>query len=181
MTDTTDMNRFIDDLMSKMTLKEKIGQLNHPPSEGMDTTGIAKAVDMPVRIRRGEVGSTVEPNLEARIKMQEIAVNEGPNKIPLMFGVDVIHGHKTLLPIPLGLSCSWDTDLIERTAVMAAREARAEGISLNWSPMVDVCYDARWGRISEGNGEFPYLGARIAEAWCAAIKGRITIWRGPTA
>lgn len=162
---------FIDALMGAMTLQEKVGQLNYPPSEGFDTTGVAGTVDLPERIRRGEIGGTAGANLEDRRTLQRLAVSEGPSKIPLLFGVDVIHGHKTVVPVPLGLACSWDLDLIERTGRMAATEARAEGINVTWSPMVDIGYDARWGRVAEGSGELVHLGAEIARTMVQAYQG----------
>jgi beta-glucosidase len=166
-----EMDAFIRALMAQMTLPQKVGQLNHPSSTGFDTTGVAESVDLEVRIRRGEIGGTAGGDLASRRALQELAISEGPNSIPLLFGVDVTHGHKTIFPIPLGLSCSWDLELIGRSARIAATEARADGINLNWSPMVDIGFDARWGRIAEGSGEFPYLGARIAEAIVKGYQG----------
>ena len=167
----SEMDAFIRALMARMTLRQKVGQLNYPSSHGFDTTGVSEAVDVEVRIRRGEIGGTAGADLATRKALQKLAVSEGPNNIPLLFAVDVNHGHKTIFPIPLGLSCSWDLELIEQTARTAAIEARADGINLNWSPMVDIGYDARWGRIAEGSGELPYLCSRIAETMVRGYQG----------
>lgn len=167
-----DRDAFLDRLLARMTLKEKIGQLNYPSGSGIDTTGVAEAVDVPVMIRRGELcGISAGAGVADRRALQRIAVEEGPNGIPLLFGKDCIQRYKTGGPIPLALSCSWDMDLIRRINEMTAREARADGISINWGPMLDICHDARWGRIAEGNGELPYLGARIAEVIVRACQG----------
>src|SRR5690606_10620804 len=108
----------------------------------------------------------------ARIrKAQEIAVTQTRLKIPVIFGMDVIHGYKTMFPIPLGLSCTWDMKLIERTARIAATEASADGLNWTFSPMVDISRDPRWGRVSEGSGEDPYLGSQIAKAMVKGYQG----------
>lgn len=104
-------------------------------------------------------------------EVQRIAVEESRLGIPLIFGMDVIHGYETVFPIPLALSCSWDMEAIERSAQIAAAEATADGICWTFSPMVDICHDGRWGRISEGSGEDPYLGSRIAEAMVRGYQG----------
>ena len=172
MNNMPEMNAFLDSLLARMTLKEKIGQLNYPSGAGIDTTGVAEAVDIPVMIRRGELcGISAGATVADRRELQRIAVEEGPNGIPLLFGKDCIQRYRTGGPIPLALSCSWDLDLIRRVNEMTAREARADGISINWAPMLDICHDARWGRIAEGNGELPYLGARIAEVIVRAYQG----------
>lgn len=101
-------------------------------------------------------------------------MEESRLKIPLLFGMDVIHGYETVFPIPLGLSCSWDMDAIRRSARIAAIEASAAGINWTFSPMVDLCRDPRWGRISEGNGEDPYLGSAIAQAMVRGYQGTLT-------
>jgi beta-glucosidase len=165
------MDRFIAELMRRMTLAQKIGQLNNPHSSGADTTGVSAKVDVEERVRRGEVGTTSGETPERRRRLQEIALNESPAGIPLAFAIDVNHGYRTIFPIPLGLSCSWDMGLIEKTARAAAREATTEGISITWTPMVDISRDARWGRVAEGAGEDPYLGARIAEAMVRGLQG----------
>lgn len=167
----SDMDRFIDRLMGKMTLARKIGQLNHPNVGGADTTGAAAGVDIKERLRRGEVGTISGDSFEQRRALQELAVNEGPDGIPLAFALDVIHGYKTIFPIPLALSCSWDMALVERTARAAANEAATEGVSITWGPMVDISRDARWGRVAEGAGEDPYMGAQVAAAMVRGFQG----------
>ncbi len=168
----TEMDRFLDDLLAKMTLDEKIGQLNYPHSGGVDTTGVGATVDTRALIRRGQISGISEgANVAERRDLQEFAVEQGPSGIPLLFGKDCIQRYRTGGPIPLALSCSWDLDLIHRINRMTAIEARADGININWAPMLDICYDGRWGRIAEGNGEFPYLGSRIAETIVRAYQG----------
>lgn len=166
-----DMDRFISNLMKKMTLEEKIGQLNLPVT-GEITTGQAKSSDISAKIKRGEVGGLFNLKGVAKIKdVQELAVEESRLGIPLLFGMDVIHGYETIFPIPLGLSCTWDLSAIEESARIAAVEASADGISWTFSPMVDVSRDPRWGRVSEGNGEDPFLGAEIAKAMVRGYQG----------
>lgn len=167
-----DMDRFIDQLMKKMTLEEKIGQLNLPVT-GEITTGQAKSSDVAKRIRNGEVGGLFNLKGVERIReVQRQAVEESRLGIPLLFGMDVIHGYETIFPIPLGLSCTWDMKAIEESARIAAVEASADGISWTFSPMVDVSRDPRWGRVSEGNGEDPFLGAAIARAMIRGYQGK---------
>ncbi len=168
----TQMDPFLNALLARMTLKEKVGQLNYPSGAGVDTTGVGEAVDVPVMVERGELcGISWGASVGERRALQKLAVEQGPNGIPLFFGKDCIQRYRTGGPIPLALSCSWDLDLIGRINAMCAREARADGINLNWAPMLDICHDARWGRIAEGNGEFPFLGARIAETIVRAYQG----------
>jgi len=162
------MNAFVTNLMSKMTLDEKIGQLNLP-AVGFDVTGPILSEGVDEKIEKGLVGgvfNTFTP--QAVRKLQELAVTKSRLKIPLLFGYDVVHGHKTIFPIPLGLSASWDLGLIEKSARIAAREASADGLNWTFSPMVDIARDPRWGRIAEGSGEDPYLGSLIA---AAMVKG----------
>ena len=167
-----DMDRFIDQLMKKMTLEEKIGQLNLPVT-GEITTGQAKSSDVAKRIRNGEVGGLFNLKGVKRIReVQRQPVEESRLGIPLLFGMDVIHGYETIFPIPLGLSCTWDMKAIEESARIAAVEASADGISWTFSPMVDVSRDPRWGRVSEGNGEDPFLGAAIARAMIRGYQGK---------
>ena len=167
-----DMDRFIDQLMKKMTLEEKIGPLNLPVT-GEITTGQAKSSDVAKRIRNGEVGGLFNLKGVERIReVQRQAVEESRLGIPLLFGMDVIHGYETIFPIPLGLSCTWDMKAIEESARIAAVEASADGISWTFSPMVDVSRDPRWGRVSEGNGEDPFLGAAIARAMIRGYQGK---------
>jgi len=160
----SDMNQFIGELMDDMTIEEKIGQLNLPVT-GEITTGQAKSSDVAKRICAGEVGGLFNlKGVERIYDVQKQAVENSRLGIPLLFGMDVIHGYETIFPIPLGLSCTWNMEAIEESARIAAVEASADGICWTFSPMVDICRDARWGRISEGNGEDPYLGAEIAKA-----------------
>ena len=158
------MKTFVDALMKKMTLDEKIGQLNLPGS-GDIVTGQASNSDIGKKIREGKVGGLFNIKSVEKIKaVQKVAVEESRLKIPMMFGMDVIHGYETVFPIPLGLSCTWDMKAVERTAQIAAQEASADGINWTFSPMVDISRDPRWGRIAEGNGEDAYLGSQIAKA-----------------
>lgn len=172
--DDAEMNKFIDDLMGKMTLQEKIGQLNLPVT-GDIVTGAAKSSNVAERIRQGQVGGLFNLKGVEKIKdVQRIAVEESRLHIPLLFGMDVIHGYETVFPIPLGLSCTWDMEAVEKSARIAAIESSADGICWTFSPMVDICRDARWGRISEGSGEDPFLGSRIAEAMVKGYQGDLT-------
>jgi len=165
------MNAFINDLMNRMTLSEKIGQLNLL-SVGFDVTGPVLSQNSDSEIRQGLVGgvfNTYTPQAVRKLQMQ--ALKETRLGIPLLFGFDVIHGYKTIFPIPLGLSCSWNTNLIEESARIAAREASADGLAWTFSPMVDVARDPRWGRIAEGAGEDQFLGAQIARAMVRGYQG----------
>lgn len=165
------MDRFIDGLMDKMTLHEKIGQLNLPVS-GNIVTGQAKSSDIAGKIRNGEVGGLFNlKGVEEIRELQKLAVEQSRLKIPLIFGMDVIHGYETVFPIPLALSCSWDMAAVERSARIAAQECSADGICWTFSPMVDIARDPRWGRMSEGNGEDPFLGAAIAKAMVHGYQG----------
>lgn len=165
------MKAFVDALMKKMTLEEKIGQLNLPGS-GDIVTGQAGNSDIAKKISEGKVGGLFNIKSVAKIKeVQKLAVEKSRLKIPLIFGMDVIHGYETVFPIPLGLSCSWDMNLIERSARIAAQEASADGICWTFSPMVDIARDPRWGRIAEGSGEDPYLGSQIAKAMVKGYQG----------
>lgn len=157
-------SEFVSELMSKMTVDEKIGQLNLPTS-GDITTGQANSSNVAKNIEEGKVGGLFNIKSVQKIKeVQKIAVEKSRLKIPLLFGMDVIHGYETTFPIPLGLSCIWDMKAIERSAQIAAKEASADGINWTFSPMVDISRDPRWGRVSEGSGEDPYLGSEIAKA-----------------
>ena len=162
---------FVSELMSKMTLEEKIGQLNLPTS-GDITTGQANSSNVAKNIEQGKVGGLFNIKSVQKIKeVQKIAVEKSRLKIPLLFGMDVIHGYETTFPIPLALSCIWDMNLIKRTAQIAAQEASADGINWTFSPMVDISRDPRWGRVSEGSGEDPYLGSQIAKAMVTGYQG----------
>lgn len=166
-----DMNRFIDALMKKMTVEEKIGQLNLPVT-GEITTGQAKSSDVAKKIEQGLVGGLFNLKGVAKIRdVQKLAVENSRLGIPLLFGMDVIHGYETIFPIPLGLSCTWDMKAIQKSARIAAVEASADGISWTFSPMVDISRDPRWGRVSEGNGEDPFLGGAIAKAMVSGYQG----------
>ncbi|HVM87304.1 MAG TPA: beta-glucosidase BglX [Puia sp.] len=168
------MNAFISNLMNKMTLDEKLGQLNLPVS-GDITTGQASSSDIGKKIKEGKVGGLFNIKSVAKIRaVQQVAVEQSRLKIPLLFGMDVIHGYETVFPIPLGLSCSWDMDEIEKSARIAAAEASADGICWTFSPMVDICRDPRWGRIAEGSGEDPYLGSQIAKAMVRGYQTDLT-------
>ena len=166
-----EMDKFVDGLMSRMTLHEKIGQLNLQVA-GDITTGQAQDSEVSGKIKAGEIGGVFNLKGVDKIKaLQKLAVEKSRLGIPLLVGMDVIHGYETIFPIPFALSCSWDLNAIERAAQIAAKEATADGINWVFSPMVDICIDARWGRISEGNGEDPYLGSRIAEAMIRGYQG----------
>lgn len=167
------MNAFISNLMGKMTLEEKIGQLNLVVPGGGTVTGSVVSQGVDDNIRKGNVGGLFGITGPEKIrKIQDIAVKSSRLHIPLIFGLDIIHGHKTIFPIPLGLSASWDMGLIERSARIAAQEGTADGLSWAYSPMVDISRDPRWGRIAEGSGEDPYLGSRIAEAMVRGYQGK---------
>lgn len=163
--------RFIADLMRRMTLAERIGQLNLL-SVGSAVTGPIMSVGAEDKIRSGQAGgvfNSIGPQVVR--PLQTMAVNETRLGIPLLFGYDVIHGHQTIFPLPLGLSATWDLELIERTARAAAAEATADGVNWVYSPMVDICRDPRWGRVAEGAGEDPFLGSLIARAMVRGYQG----------
>ncbi|HRN15484.1 MAG TPA: beta-glucosidase BglX [Xylanibacter oryzae] len=165
------MDEYINGLMSKMTLKEKIGQLNLMVAGDITTGG---KVDTKVAgdILNGNMGGVFNVKGVDKIRaLQDIAVKKSRMHIPLIVGMDVIHGYETIFPIPLGISCSWDIPAIERSARTAAKEASADGINWTYSPMVDIALDSRWGRVCEGSGEDPYLGSRIAEAMVRGYQG----------
>ena len=163
---------FVESLLAKMTVEEKIGQLNLP-SSGDFTTGQTKSSDIAKKIEEGLVGGLFNiKGAEKILAVQKIAVEKSRLKIPLIFGMDVIHGYETTFPIPLGLASSWDMDLIQQSARVAAKEATADGISWIFSPMTDISREPRWGRISEGSGEDPYLGSQIAKAMVFGYQGK---------
>lgn len=168
------MNEFVDTLMSKMTLQEKLGQLN------LLTTNVPIEADRADDIRAGRVGGMLGGLFPCTFgvngpkglrEIQEIAVKESRLGIPLLLAYDVIHGHQTVFPIPLALSCSWNPGHVETAARTAAREASASGVNWVFSPMVDIGRDPRWGRIAEGSGEDPYLGSAIARAMVRGLQG----------
>lgn len=165
------MKHFVDSLMSEMTLQEKIGQLNLCGAGDIYTGPIAES-DVASRLRKGEVGGILNlKDVNAVTNLQNIAVEDSRLGIPLLVGLDVIHGYVTVFPIPLGISCSWDMEAIEESARIAAQEASADGINWTFSPMVDISRDARWGRMSEGSGEDVLLGSRIAQAMVKGYQG----------
>ena len=170
--DVTDKgDKFIDDLMSRMTVEEKIGQLNLIDAGSIDTGIGQKGVEQK-DLQEGLVGGYLGLMNASRIyEVQKYAVEKSRLGIPLIFGLDVIHGYRTIFPIPLGLACTWDIKAIEQCARIAASEAAADGICWVYSPMVDISKDARWGRIAESAGEDPYLGSRIAEAYVKGYQG----------
>ena len=165
------MDKFVGDLMSRMTLQEKIGQLNLQVA-GDITTGQAQDTQVAGIIKAGGMGGVFNlKGVEKIRELQKIAVEQSRLGIPLLVGMDVIHGYETIFPIPFAMSCSWDMQAVEEAARIAAKEASADGINWFFSPMVDICVDARWGRISEGNGEDPYLGSQIARAMIRGYQG----------
>ena len=171
--DNAKMNAFIKNLMSKMTLEEKIGQLNLLTPGGGIATGAVVNSDVESKIRAGKVGGMFGTiGVDNIRRVQELAVNNSRLKIPLLFGSDVIHGYKTTWPIPLGLSCSWDMNMIEKSARVAANEATADGLCWVFSPMVDIARDPRWGRVAEGAGEDPFLGSQVAAAMVRGYQGK---------
>lgn len=163
--------KFVNDLLAKMTLEEKLGQVNLPASSDF-VTGAVSSSDIAQKVKDGKVGGVFNIRSVTKIKeLQEFAVNNTRLHIPLLFGMDVIHGYKTIFPIPLGMSATWDMPLIERSARIAASEASADGIQWTFSPMVDLTRDPRWGRTSEGNGEDAFLSSAIAKAMVHGYQG----------
>lgn len=161
----------VETLLAKMTLDEKIGQLNQVPGDISTGTDV-KTDDLLTQIRTGRIGSVLShTNFKNKITMQRVAVSETRLGIPLVFGFDVIHGYKTIFPIPLAQAASWDMGLIERIERIAAEEASADGQNWTFSPMVDVARDPRWGRVMEGAGEDPFLNSRVAEARIRGFQG----------
>ncbi|MCQ2245101.1 MAG: beta-glucosidase BglX [Bacteroidaceae bacterium] len=169
--DNAKRDKFIDNLLLKMTLEEKLGQMNLDVA-GDIVTGGTKASAVAERIKKGELGGVFNIKGAKEIReLQEIAVKDSRLGIPLIVGMDVIHGYETIFPIPLALSCSWDIPAIEQSARIAAKEASADGIMWTYSPMVDISVEPRWGRVSEGSGEDPYLGSEIARAMVRGYQG----------
>lgn len=165
------MKEFVDELLSKMTLKEKLGQMNLLPA-GNITTGAVQNNPIVQQIKDGELGGVFNiKGLNEIRTLQEMAIKKSRLGIPLLVGMDVIHGYETIFPVPLALACSWNLKGIENSARVAALEASAEGVNWTYSPMVDICRDARWGRIVEGAGEDPYLGSLIAKAMVKGYQG----------
>ena len=173
--DITEKEKFIEDLISKMTLAEKAGQMNQY-NGFWDATGPMPEGDYQKKryneLKSGQVGSMLNVIGVDEIRaLQKIAVEETRLGIPLIFGHDVIHGYKTIFPIPLAESSSWDLDLMEKSARVAATEASADGLHWTFAPMVDISRDARWGRVMEGAGEDPYLGSLVAKARVHGFQG----------
>jgi len=166
------MNTFVSGLMHKMTLEEKIGQLNLiTPGDGI-LTGSVVSSNVEAKIKTGSVGGMFGViGVDKIRKAQELVMKNSRLKIPMMFGSDVIHGYKTILPIPLALSCSWDLQMIEKSASIAAAESTADGLNWVFSPMVDIARDPRWGRVAEGAGEDTYLGSKISAAMIRGYQG----------
>lgn len=165
------MDQFIDNLMSKMTLEEKIGQLNLPACPDI-TTGQVYESNIGKDIAEGRVGGLFNmKGCEKVRELQKTAVEKSRLGIPLIFGMDVIHGYETVFPIPLAQACSWDLEGIRQAAHVAAREASSAGICWTFSPMVDICRDPRWGRIAEGAGEDPYLAGLVGAAMVKGYQG----------
>lgn len=165
------MNKFVQGLLAKMTLEEKLGQLNLPAASDF-VTGAVSSSDIADKVKAGKVGGVFNIRSVTKIKeLQQFAVNNTRLHIPLLFGMDVIHGYKTIFPIPLGMSATWDMDLVKRAAQIAASEASADGIQWTFSPMVDLTRDPRWGRVSEGNGEDAFLSSAIAKAMVYGYQG----------
>lgn len=165
------MNEYVDQLMQKMTVEEKIGQLNLLPG-GDITTGAVMNSPLAQLTAEGKLGAVLNVKGQDKIReLQRIAVKKSRLGIPLLIGQDVIHGNQTVFPIPLAQACSWDIAAIEQGARIAAKEATAQGINWVYSPMVDIAIDPRWGRVAEGAGEDPFLGSRIGEALVRGYQG----------
>lgn len=162
----------VDSVLRLMTLSEKIGQMNQVSSKEDPTGQLTECSNEEELIRSGQVGSMLNVvGVERTRHLQEIAVNDTRLHIPLIFALDVVHGYKTISPVPLAESCSWDMDLIEKSVRVAAEEATASGIQWTFAPMVDIARDPRWGRVMEGSGEDPYLGSAIAKARVRGFQG----------
>ncbi|MBK9935473.1 MAG: beta-glucosidase BglX [Cytophagaceae bacterium] len=167
----TKRDAFVKNLMAKMTIEEKIGQLNLLTG-GEATTGTAVSTDVESKIVAGKIGGLFSISTPQKIrKVQELAM-KSRLKIPVIIGMDVIHGYRTTFPIPLGISATWDLSLVEKSARIAAQEATADGICWTFSPMVDIARDPRWGRIAEGSGEDAFLGSKIAAAMVKGYQGK---------
>lgn len=171
-TDKERMDSFITALIGKMTLEEKLGQMNLPPSDDI-VTGELQSSNIGAAIVSGKVGGTFNvKGAEKVLALQKLAVEKSRLGIPLIIGMDVIHGYETIFPIPLALSCSWNMEAIEKLARIAATEASAAGVNWTFSPMVDISREPRWGRMAEGAGEDPYLGSEVARAMVKGYQGK---------
>ncbi len=165
------MDAFVDNLMSQMTLQEKIGQLNLMVA-GEITTGGVLDTQVGGDIAAGNMGGVFNIKGIDKIKaLQDVAIKNSRLGIPLLVGMDVIHGYETMFPIPLALSCSWDVEAMRKVGEVSAKEASADGVNWTFSPMVDVALDARWGRIAEGNGEDPFLSGVMGAALTQGYQG----------
>ncbi len=161
----------VEDLLHKMTLEEKVGQLVQY-SAGQPTGPGTGRTDYEDMIAKGQIGALFNISTAKETNAyQRIAIEKSRLKIPLVFALDVIHGFRTIFPVPLAMASSWDPTLVEQAARVAAREASATGIRWTFSPMVDIARDARWGRITEGAGEDPYLGSEMAAAYVRGYQG----------
>ncbi|SBW06824.1 beta-glucosidase BglX [uncultured Dysgonomonas sp.] len=170
-----EMNKYINNLIRQMTVEEKIGQLNLISIDGSVMTGPVTESATGERIAKGEVGALLNIMSPPKIReLQDAAVKNSRLGIPLLFGMDVIHGYNTVFPISLGLSATWNPESIEKAARISAIEASAQGVCWTFSPMVDISYDARWGRVAEGNGEDPYLSSEITKAYIRGYQGDLT-------
>lgn len=170
-----EMDRFIDNLMSEMTLEQKIGQLNLLPMKGDVVTGPEVSADIAQLLREDKLGAVMNLNDPEKVRtLQKFAVESSEAHIPLLIGFDVVHGYKTIFPVPVGLSCSWDPALAEKAARISAQEATSCGCNWTYAPMVDIAHDARWGRIAEGSGEDPYLGSAFARAYVRGFQGYLS-------
>lgn len=166
------MDVFLDDLVSEMTLEQKIGQLNQLAMPTDIITGDDVRFDFKDMVRSGRLGSALNVTGAEKVRaLQQFAVDSSDLHIPLLFGLDVIHGYVTQMPIPLGIAATWDPSNAELCARISAKEATADGIPWTFAPMVDISHDARWGRCSEGAGEDPYLASRFAEAYVRGFQG----------
>jgi beta-glucosidase len=167
----SELERKVDSVLALMTLEEKLGQMTLLTSD-WDVTGPTMRDDYMEAIRSGRCGNVFNAHtVEYNRMLQKTALEETRLGIPLLFGYDVIHGHKTIFPIPLAEACSWNLELLEKSAALAAREAAASGLNWTFAPMVDISRDPRWGRVSEGNGEDPYLASQIAAARVRGFQG----------
>jgi beta-glucosidase len=157
----------VEALLKKMSLEEKVGQLNQVGGAAFSPGPAAED-----QIRKGGAGSVLWLNDTKKFnELQKIAIEESPSGIPLLFALDVIHGYRTIFPVPLAMAASWDPNVPEKTQTIAAKEARAAGLHWTFGPMLDICRDPRWGRIVEGAGEDPYLGSAMAVAQVRGFQG----------
>ncbi len=168
-TTTDSLESRINKILAKMSIDQKIGQTS---LRGTSSRSKGLSEELKSEVRKGKVGAMLNLTDPAQVlELQKIAVEESPTHIPLLFGRDVIHGYKTIFPIPLGLAASWDVSLAEKSSAVAAREAYANGINWTFAPMVDICRDPRWGRIAESPGEDPYLASCFAAAYIKGFQG----------